>query len=82
MAIIISDELWKNKVYLTTPNLHPSENMIKLSAPQGFFTFNLSQIWREKFDSTLPNSIHLEIQIADFDGIRDVGFIDYITIRV
>lgn len=82
MAIIISDELWKNKVYLTTPNLHPSENMIKLSAPQGFFTFNLSQIWHEKFNSTLPKVIYLEIQIADFDGIRDVGFADRILLRV
>ncbi len=82
IAIIISDELWKNKVYLTTPNLHPSENMIQLSAPREFFTFNLSQIWHEKFNSTLPNSIYLEIQMADFDGIRDVGFVDYIVIRV
>lgn len=81
MAIIISDELWENKVYFTTPSLHPSEDMIKLSAPQGSFQFNLSQIWHEKFNSTLPNLIYIEIQIADFDGIRDVGFVDYITIR-
>lgn len=81
MAIIISDELWENKVYFTTPSFHLSEEMIKLSEPQGFFQFNLSRIWREKFNSNLPNLIYLEIQIADFDGIRDVGFIDYITIR-
>ena len=82
MSIIISDETWTNKVYFATRKIHPSENTVKLPALQGFFAFNLSQIWHERFNSNLPNSIYLEIQIADFDGIRDSCFVDYVTVSV
>jgi len=81
VAVIVSDDSWDKKLYFASPNLHPWEEMIKLSASQGLFTFNLSQIWRERFSSALTTSVYIEVQIVDFDGIKDSGFVDYITIR-
>ena len=81
VALIVSDQSWSNKIYFASPNLIPSENMIKLPTANGFFKFNLSQAWEDLFNSSLPTSIYIVIQVTDVDGITDTGYVDYIALR-
>ncbi len=81
MAVVVSDRSWNNKIFFATPNLQSDSQMVDLPSNVGLFKLDLSQIWSEKYNSTLPSSIYLEVQITDFDGIKDVGFIGNLTMR-
>lgn len=56
-------------------NLGGHSNSISVS-----FCFDLSNGWREKFNSSLPNPFILEFVNYDFDGFENIAYVDNITV--
>ncbi len=79
-AALISNAYNNESVVFTIPNgIYASYKNAK--SLEGFTgEFDLSSIWHELFNSTLPNPFILEFVNYDFDGIENVVYIDNITI--
>jgi len=79
-AVIVADTSWQREMTLSTPYADISSEYIELSDSQGFFEFNLSEIWHQKHNSTLPADFYICLQNFDADGIENIVFFDYITL--
>ena len=82
VAIAISELAGNRSIYFATPGsiFTNFNSTVKLSGFQGFFSFNLSRLWNEAYNSTLPRAFILEVISYDSDGIENVAYISSITI--
>lgn len=79
-AVIIADTSWQHQITPSTPYANISSEYIELPDLQGFFEFNLSEIWYRKYKSALPTDFYVCLQNFDADGIENIVFFDYITL--
>jgi len=81
-AVLISDAQRGQSAVLATPNgvFDSQPSVIKLE-PQGAFSCNLSRVWQQLFDSSLPSSFVIQFVNYDFDGVKNVAHIDNIKIE-
>jgi len=84
ISIYIYEPSWERYVRFMTPDqpCNGNESIILLQKSVGFFQFNLSRIWVQQYNSTLPTAFLVVIQNVDFDGIENVAYIDYIRVEV
>jgi len=79
-AIMVADTSLQRTITLSTPYANISSEYIELSDSQGFFEFNLSEIWYQEYNSTLPTDFYIRLENFDADGIKNTVFFDYITL--
>ena len=77
ITFIISDEAWKNKLFISTWNKGDSIRLLPTSV---FHEVDLSSLWFNKFNTSLPRSFYLQIEAYDSNGIEEVFFIDSLNI--
>ncbi len=79
-AVIVTDTSWQREITISTSYANISSEYIELPDFQGFFEFNLSEIWHQKYNSELPTEFYICLQNFDADGIKNIAFFDYITL--
>ncbi|MEM3730830.1 MAG: DUF6541 family protein [Candidatus Bathyarchaeia archaeon] len=81
-AILISNVYRNQSIAITTPNgvFKDYFNSIFLDKLEGSFKFNLSDIWLQKFNCSVPKKVVLEFVNWDFDGVKNVVYIDNILV--
>lgn len=79
-AVIVTDTSGQRAITLSTLYAHISSEYIELPKSQGFFEFNLSEIWYQKYNSTLPTDFSIYLKNFDADGIENIVFFDYIQL--
>ena len=69
-------------IAITTPNgvLLNYSIVAMLDNRQGWFSFNLSNLWQSEFNSPFPQAFVLQFANYDFDGIPSVAYIDNVTV--
>jgi len=84
IAVFVSNVYRNKSLIFTTPNgiFKDYAYAIPLrGGSEGSSYFELSIIWREKFNSSFPNPFILEFINYDFDGIENVAYIDNIMVN-
>jgi hypothetical protein len=81
-ALLISDSNSPRSIVITTPSGLYNEfaNAITLDSNYGMFSFNLSKEWQRIFDLPPPCSFTLQFVNYDFDGIKNVVYIDDVKV--
>jgi hypothetical protein len=80
-AVFISNVYHNQSLVFTTPNgVYKDYAYATQMGFQGSFRFDLSTIWREKFNSSFPNPFILEFVNYNFDGIESIAYIDNINV--
>lgn len=79
-AVIVADISWQHAITISTPYANISSEYIELPDSQGFFEFDLGEIWYQKYSSALPTDFYICLQNFDADGIKNIVFFDYITL--
>ena len=79
-AVIVTDTSRQRAITLSTLYAHISPEYIELPKSQGFFEFNLSEIWYQKYNSTLLTDFSIYLKNFDADGIENIVFFDYIQL--
>jgi hypothetical protein len=82
-AVLISNSYHNQSIVIATPNgiYETYKDNISLGGFEGFFEeFDLSTTWNQMFNSSLPNPFILEFVNCDFDGIKNVVYIDNVTV--
>jgi hypothetical protein len=81
-AAIISSVYHNQTLIFTTPNgvFQDYARAELLNASNGFFTFDLTNLWRQDYNVSLPNEFILEFMNYDSDGIKNVAFVDNVTV--
>jgi hypothetical protein len=81
-AVFVSNIYRNQSLVFTTPNgiFKDYSSAIVLNGSDGSFSFDLSSEWREKFSSSLPSTFILEFVNYDFDGVKNVAYVDNITV--
>lgn len=81
-ALLISNIQRSQTMVITTPNgiyqSYPSAAI--LDGHQGLFSYNLSKMWQQVFNSSLPKTFVLQLVNYDFDGIPSVTYVDNIIV--
>ena len=82
LAMLISDIQGTQSLVITTPNgvYAGHANAITLDGRRGLFSFDLSRKWQQLFNSSLPSSFALRFVNYDFDGIKNVAYIDNLRV--
>jgi hypothetical protein len=81
-AVLISDFEHGQSIVITTPNgvYDGAASAITTDRRQGLFSYNLTRKWQQLFNSSLPRSFVLQLVNYDFDGIKNVAYIDNIEV--
>jgi len=81
--IYVSDSSWNEFIRFATPGQLFGENEPAVSINfNGWLSFDISQIWGQFHNSTLPNPFLLTIHNIDFDGVENVAFLDSVTVTI
>lgn len=69
VSISISNPNYSQSISFVTPSpiYGNQSNIIILQDTQGFFNFNLSELWMEKLNATLPRKLIIEITLINLD---------------
>ncbi len=84
-AVFISNVYRNQSLVFTTPSGVYKDYAYAIlleDRSEGSFSFDLSTLWREKFNLSFPNPFILEFVNYDFDGVENVAYIDNITVTV
>ncbi len=81
-AAMVSNIYRNQTVMVATPNgiFENYSHSELLNASEGFFSFDLSTLWRRAYNSYPPSHLIMELVNYDTDGIKNVVYIDNITI--
>jgi hypothetical protein len=83
-AAIVSNVYGNQTYVITTPNgvYKNYQHSQTLSASAGIYAFNdsVSTLWRQAYNSSLPNPFLLEFVNWDFDGVQNIAYLDNITV--
>jgi hypothetical protein len=81
-AVLISNTQKSQTIVITTPNGvyqgYPSATT--LDGYHGLFSYNLSKMWQQTFNSSLPHMLVLQLVNYDFDGVPNIAYIDNIAV--
>jgi hypothetical protein len=82
LAVLISDVYGTRSIVITTPNgvYGDYASAITLNSHHGLFDLNLSEKWQQTFNSSLPSSFILQFVNYDFDGIKNIAYVDNIEV--
>jgi hypothetical protein len=86
LAAIVSNIYGNQTFVITTPNgvYKDYQHSYSLPASEGFFEFkgnsSLSTLWRQAYGSSLPNPFVLEFVNWDFDGVKNVAYVDDVAV--
>jgi len=82
LAILISDVEYSQYMVISTPNsiYENHSNATLLNSNEGSFNYNLSEMWRQFFGSSLPQRFVLQLVNYDFDGVPNIAYIDNVTV--
>lgn len=80
-AVLVSDLEHSQSIVIATPNgvFDDQTNAITLGV-RGLFSCNLSRQWQKVFNSPLPNSFVLQFVNYDFDGVKNIAYVDNIEV--
>jgi hypothetical protein len=81
-AVVVSNIYRNQSMIVTTPHgvYENYANTKTLEGFEGLFSCDLTMSWRQFFDSSLPSTFILEFVNWDFDGIRNVAYVDNVNI--
>lgn len=83
-AAIVSNIYGNQTFVITTPNgvYENYDHSLSLSTFTGSYEFNdsISSLWRQAYNSSLPNPLMLEFVNWDFDGIQNVVYLHDVTV--
>jgi hypothetical protein len=81
-ALMISNTQQSQTMVIATPNgIYQSYSSVAiLDSRQGSFSYNLSKMWQQVFNSSLPKMFVLQLVTYDFDGVQSVAYVDNITV--
>jgi hypothetical protein len=81
-ALLISNVQSSQAMVIATPNgvYQGYPSAIVLDSREGLFNYNLSEMWRQVFDSSLPQTFVLQLLNYDFDGVPSVVHVDDIKV--
>jgi hypothetical protein len=85
-AAIVSNIYRNQSIVIATPNsVYASyKHTIPLPGFEGLFEFkgsnSLSSLWHQTFNSSLPSTFILEFLNLDFDGVKNVAYIDNVKV--
>jgi len=82
-AAIVSNIGRNQSIVITTPNgvFQGYSHSATLDSSEGTFNFDVSSLWQKAYGSSLPSSIILEFANYDFDGVKNVAYVDDVTIK-
>ena len=82
-ALVVSDLQQSQAIVISTSNgiYQNYSSATIIDGNQGLFNYNLSEIWRQAYNSSLPQTVVLQFVNYDFDGIQNVAHLDNITVR-
>jgi hypothetical protein len=81
-AVMVSNVYRNQTVMATTPNgiFENYAHAALLNSSEGFFSIDLSTLWTRAYDTYPPSHLVLELVNYDTDGIKNVAYVDSITI--
>jgi hypothetical protein len=81
-ALVIADTNHTQRIVFTTPNgVYPDyPGVTVLNSPESMFSYSLSEIWENMFNSSLPQRFVLQLVNYDFDGVPNIAYVDNITV--
>jgi hypothetical protein len=81
-AVVVSNIYGNQSVILTTPNgIYANyTNSVSLGKSAGSWSSDLTALWNQRFNSSFPASFFLEFVNYDFDGVKNVVYIDNVNI--
>lgn len=85
-AAVVSNLYGNQTIVIATPNGVYENYQYKqdLAISEGFFEFegnsSLSNLWRKAYHSSLPNPFVLEFVDWDFDGVKNVAYLDDVNV--
>jgi hypothetical protein len=80
--VIVSDLSWTRQLFFAAIPNRADTSVVVLPMLQGYFQFDISGLWQEIHNSTLPTSFYLQAFNYDTDGIENVAYIDLIRIEI
>lgn len=80
--IVVSDSSWTRQLFFVATPDGTNASVIVLPAVQGYFQFDMSELWQEVYSSALPTSFYLQVLSFDSDGIENVAYVDLIRIEI
>ena len=87
MALIISNVSYNKSITISVNDngffwlCNPNPNItIRMGSFAGNFSFNLSTLWQQAYNSTLPTPFILEIMNFDADAITNIAYIDFVNV--
>lgn len=81
-AVLVSNLAQSQAVVFSTSNgiFQNYSITTKIGGDQGLFSFDLSKIWQQTYNSSLPQTAVLQFVNYDFDGTQNVVHLDNITV--
>jgi hypothetical protein len=80
-AAIVSNANNNQSIVIATPNgVYRDYNYSRRLSTEGHWSGDLTELWREKFNTTVPSRLVLQFLNIDFDGIRNVVQIDNVNV--
>jgi len=82
LMIIISDPSWTRQLFFAATRNRTGVSVVVLQPLQDYFQFDISALWQEIHNSTLPTTFYLQVLNHDSDGIENVAYIDLVRIEI
>lgn len=81
-AVLVSNLAQSQAVVFSTSNgiFQNYSSTTKIGGNQGLFSFDLSKIWQQTYNSSLPQTAVLQFVNYDFDGTQNVVHLDNVTV--
>jgi hypothetical protein len=82
LMIILSDPNWTRQLFLGGIQNGRGGFVLTLPMRKGSYQFNISRLWEETHNSSLPTHLHLQFLNYDSDRIENVAYINNVQINV
>jgi len=80
-AVVVSDPEQSKAIVLSTQNgVFQDYSGTAIISGSGAFSFDLSKLWSQTYGSSLPETAVLQFVTYDFDGKRNIVYLDNITV--
>jgi hypothetical protein len=81
-AVLLSNVYRNQTLIIATPNGVYTDYSLAaiLDKPEGFFSFDLTKMWLQNYNSSIPTELILEFMNYDSDGIQNVAHVTNVTV--
>lgn len=81
-AVTVYNMQRSQAIVISTPNgIHESyPNTATISQRQALFSFDLTKLWQQAYNSTFPEAFVLKFANSDVDGVPNIAYVDDITV--